>query len=85
MQEFEVPLFAGYWVPVDRIGIALAQETDVVGTFQILDLRWIAAKLRVEVLNRAHVRRAPVSHLLFPVAANLLANLGEHGEQRNRD
>ena len=85
MQEFEVLLLARGRVPVDWILIALAKETKVVGILQFLDARWIPPKLLVEVLNRAHVGRAPMPHLLFAVAADLLANLGEHGEQRNRD
>ena len=85
MKELEVLLLARGRVPVDWILIALANETKVVGIFQFLDAHRIAPKLLVEVFNRAHVRRAPMPHLLFAVAADLLANLGEDGEQRNRD
>ncbi len=85
MQEFEGLLLARGPVPVDRILIALAKETLVVGILQLLDTHWITPKLPVEVLNRAHVGRAAMSQLLFAVAADLLANLGKHGEQPNRD
>ncbi len=85
MQNFEVSLLARFWVPVHRIGIALAEETEVVGIFQPLDTRRIAVVLLVVMLNRAHVGRSPASHLLFAITFDLLANFGEHGEQRNRD
>src|SRR6202163_4923128 len=85
MKELEVLLLASGRVPVDWILVALANETKVVGIFQFLDARWIASKLLVEVLNRAHVGRAPMPHLLFAVAADLLAALGEDCEQRNRE
>jgi len=83
IQKLEVLLFARGWVPVQWIGIALAEEAVVVGILQVFDARWIAPKCSVEVLNRTHVGRTTMDHLLFAVAANLLRHVGEHGEQRN--
>src|SRR5271169_1885664 len=85
MQQLEIFLLAGLPVDTHWIRIALADKTEVVGIFQFLEARWITPKLPVEVLNRAHVRRAPMSQLFFAVAFDLLANLGKRREQSNRD
>ena len=70
MEEFEVVLLARFPINVGRICIALANETEVVGILQFLDGVWVTSKLFVEVLDRAHVCRSPMHHLLFAVAPN---------------
>ncbi len=44
MQEFEVLFFARDRVPVHRVCVSLAEETEVVGVFQLLDARWVPSE-----------------------------------------
>ena len=83
VQELEV-FFFSLLITTERILIALAQKTQIVGVFEFLDPRWIAAKLFVEVLNRPHILRAAVTHFFFLIALDLLRCVGEHGQQSDR-
>ena len=85
VEEFEVLFFVRGRVDAQGIGIALAQEADVVGVLQIFDASGIAAQLPVVMLNGAHVGGAAMHHFFFAVAANLLGNIGEHDGQGEGD
>ena len=73
--------FAVEIVSIDRIGIALTKETHVVGILQLFEARWIAPKLLVKVLNRAHVRVTAMSKLYLAVSDDLLFDCRHHGRQ----
>ncbi len=83
MQELKLFFFACGFVNIERIGIALAKEADVVGILQFFKAHGISPKLLVVVLNRSHVGGAAMPHLIFTVTADLLSNFRKHGEQSN--
>src|SRR5208337_788356 len=85
MQELEVPLLARFRVAVHGVLVTLAKKTYVAGILQVLDTRRIAAKTLVEASNCHHIGRSPMPQLLFTVAADLLANFGQNGEQGYRE
>jgi len=69
MQQLEILALAFF--AVQRIFVALAQEAQVAGAFEILELYRLAPKLPVVGANRPRILRAAVNHLFFAVTLNL--------------
>src|SRR5258708_3604094 len=67
----------------DRIFVALAQKTELVGIFEILKFRRIASEFLVVGANGPRILDTAVDHLLFAIALDVEGDRGHDDAGRN--
>ena len=76
MEQLEV-------LPGDRVFVTLAQEAQVVGTFQVFHPRGVASELLVISADGAGILHSAMNQFLFPVAPDIESNRGKNCGRRD--